>query len=123
MYMACKKRNVLHPQNLKSLMNNILRWVSFQGMAFRSFFDCLLIIYRGVYMVLSNFEKKLTLCEAEMGPGNELRYPSQKSADTFKFLITQVRLYQKKVNTISHVRQTEGLTIIINLSVLILDTK
>ena len=37
----------------------------------------------------------------------------QKSADTLKFRFTQVSYIsqQKKLNTISHVRQTEGLTI------------
>ena len=40
--------------------------------------------------------------------------PYQKSADTLKFIINQVSYIsqQKKVNTISHVRQTEGLNII-----------
>ena len=38
--------------------------------------------------------------------------PYQKSADTLKFVFTQVShiSQQKKVNTISHMRQTEGLT-------------
>ena len=59
-------------------------------------------------------KKNLALCKAEMGPGNEFRHPYQKSADTFKFIINQVSYIsqQKKVNTISHARQTEGLTII-----------
>ena len=39
-------------------MDNILRYVHFQCMVFRFSFDCLLIIYRMVYMVLGNFEKK-----------------------------------------------------------------
>ena len=38
--------------------------------------------------------------------------PHQKSADSFKFVITQLSYtsQRKKVNTISHVRQAEGLT-------------
>ena len=40
-------------------MDNILRWVDFQGMVFRFFFDCLLIINQMVYMILGNFEKKI----------------------------------------------------------------
>ena len=64
------------------------------------------------YMVLGNFEKKLAQCEAEMRPGNEFRHPYQKSVDTLKFLFTQVSYIsqQKKVKTISHVRQIEGPT-------------
>ena len=48
-----------------------------------------------------------------MGPGNEFATCYKKSANTLNFVITQGSYInqQKKVNTISHVRQTEGLTI------------
>ena len=63
-------------------------------------------------MVLVILKKNLTLYEAEMGPGNELRHPLSKSDNSSEFVITQVSYssQQKKVNTISHVRQAEGLT-------------
>ena len=64
-----------------------------------------------VYMVLGNFEKKLALYEAEMGPGNEFRHPLLKISRYFEIRIHSLSYIsqQKKVNTISHVRQTEGL--------------
>ena len=66
-----------------------------------------------VYIVLGNFENKnwpyvRLNWDLEMSFGT----PYQISANTFKFVITQLSYIsqQKKVNTISHVRQTEGLT-------------
>ena len=64
-----------------------------------------------VYMVLGNFEKKLALCEAERGLEMSFGTPYQKSADTLKFVFTQVTYIsqQKKVNTISDVGKTDRL--------------
>ena len=47
-----------------------------------------------------------------MGLETSFGNPYQKSADTLKFLFTHVSYIsqQKKLNTISHVGQTEGLT-------------
>ena len=72
-----------------------------------------------VYMVLGNFGKKtkLALCEAEMGPGNDFRHPLSKISRYLEFVINQISYIsqQKKINTISHVRQIEGLTIIFSV--------
>ena len=63
-------------------------------------------------MVLGNFEKKIGPMLALIGP-KKIGTPYQKSADALKVVFTQVSYIsqQKKVSTISHVRQTEGLTI------------
>ena len=63
-------------------------------------------------MVLGIFEKKLALCETEMGPGNEFRHPLSKISRFLEFVINQVSYIsqQKKVIIISHVRQIKGLT-------------
>ena len=50
--------------------------------------------------------------ETERGLETSFGTPYQKSAHTLKFVFTHVSYInqQKKVNTISHVRQTKGLT-------------
>ena len=65
-----------------------------------------------VYVVLGIFEKKLALCEAEMGTGNEFWQPLSKISRYLEFRIHSCKLHQstEKVITISHVRETEGLT-------------
>ena len=66
-----------------------------------------------VYMVLGDFEKKKWLyVRLKWGLETSFGTPYQKSADTLKFVFTHVSYIsqQKKVNTISHVRHTEGLT-------------
>ena len=66
-----------------------------------------------VYMVLGNFEKKnWPYVRLKCGLETSFGIPYQKSADTLKFVISQVSYInqQKKVGTISHVRQIEGLT-------------
>ena len=68
-----------------------------------------------VNMVLGNFEKKnWPYVRLKCGLETSFGIPYQKSADTLKFVINQVSYIsqQKKVNTISHVRQTEGTTIL-----------
>ena len=65
------------------------------------------------YVVLGNFEKEIwPYVMLKWGLGTSFGTPYQKSVDTWKFIITKVSYIsqQKKVNTISHVRQTEGLT-------------
>ena len=49
--MTFKNQNVIHPQNLKSLMDNFLRWVDIQGMVFQFFllFFNYLSISSGIY--------------------------------------------------------------------------
>ena len=68
--------------------------------------------YRTVYIVLVNFEKKWPYVSLKWGLETSFGTPIQRSADTFKFVITQVSYIsqQQKVDTISHVRQNEGLT-------------
>ena len=65
-------------------------------------------------MVLGNYEKKKKRPHVRLkwGPETSFGTPYQKSANTLKLLMTQVSFIsqQKKVNTISHMRQTEGLT-------------
>ena len=63
-------------------------------------------------MVLGNFEKKIGPMWDWKGTRDKFRHPYQKSAHTLKFVFTHVSYInqQKKVNTISHVRQTKGLT-------------
>ena len=66
-----------------------------------------------VNMVLGNFEKKnWPYVRLKWGLEVSFGTPYQKSADTLKFLFTHANYtgQQKKVNTISHMRQTEGLT-------------
>ena len=64
-------------------------------------------------MVLGNFEKKnWPYVRLKWGMETCFGTPYQKSANTLKFLFIHVSYIsqQKKMNTISHVRQTEGLT-------------
>ena len=53
-------------------------------------------------MVLGNFEKNMTLCELKWGQGMSFSTSYQKSADTFKFIITQL-------SYISHQKKSEHL--------------
>ena len=66
-----------------------------------------------VYMTLGNFEKRnWPYVRLKSGLETSFGILYQKSGNTLKFLINQVSYIsqQKKVNTISHVRQIEGLT-------------
>ena len=66
-----------------------------------------------VYAVLGIFEKKnLPYVRLKWRLETSFGNPYQKSADTLNFAFTHVSCtsQQKKVSTISHVRETEGLT-------------
>ena len=67
-----------------------------------------------VYVVLLSSEKNIgPYVRLKWGLETSFGTFYQKLADTYKFVITQVSYtsQQKKMNTISHVRQNEGLTI------------
>ena len=94
-------------------MDNILRWVDFQGMGYRFFLIAFLIIYRMVYTVLGNFLKKdWPYMWGWNGAWKQVSASPIKNQLILKFLINQVSYISqpKKMNTISHVRQTDGLT-------------
>ena len=55
-----------------------------------------------VYMVLGNFEKILSLCETEMGPGNEFRHPLSKISRNLEIRIHSDKLYQSTEKSEHH---------------------
>ena len=55
-----------------------------------------------VYMVLGNFEKILSLCEAEMGPENEFRHPLSKICRNLEIRIHSDKLYQSTEKSEHH---------------------
>ena len=88
-------------------MNNILRCVDFQGMVFSAFFFFFFfffffIFFRIVYLVLGNFEKKLALCEAEMGPGSEFWHPLSKISRCLQIRNHSGKLYQSTEKSEKH---------------------
>ena len=53
-------------------------------------------------MVLGIFEKKLALCETEMGPGNEFRHPLSKISRYLEIRNQSGKLYQSTEKSEHH---------------------
>ena len=55
-----------------------------------------------VYIVLGNFEKKLALCGAEMGPGNEFRHLLSKISRYLEIRNQSGKLYESTEKSEHH---------------------